>query len=682
MHYEGGGSRTPSTDIVCPMYARVHQVRALAQDPSDRRPVILCEYAHSMGNSTGNVAEYWEAFESEPASQGGFIWDWVDQAMEKKDEESGLVFWAYGGDFGDEPNDAQFVCNGMVWPDRTPHPAAYEMKHLQAPLACKLIVREEEEGAVANATLSGSSLCVEITNKQFFASTKGLDFSWRLLADGRPIEIGDNGDKEGWKRLNVSNSVGPRAIEAVPLSLTLGQAWALAAARTGTCIEACIEVQAKQKNANVWAESGYIAAENQLPLPRITQHPPQSPLTASEPTNSRATVREVPASSTSSHLYILELNGDAGSASLTVDASTGDIVGYQVHGREIFAAPLRPCFYRAATDNDRGGSGGTSYAARWKAAGLDRLVTRPGSCHVEVIDDDSTAGTALVAEWVMVPGEEEESTGAAVVEGVGVGEVGGMHWLSEAPAEEEEESSSEVVKDDHNTTSIVLEKEIEETSEGYITVRLQCQLLTDGALEVLFEADTTHALPAVLAKGLYRSLPRVGLEFGIAPEAQAVQWYGRGPQECYPDRKAGAALRWHSMPSVKDLHVPYVFPSESGGRADVRWAALHGDIDTDGGVVVAGLRNGSFQFSASAYSVAVFDRARHEHELEESMFTHVHVDAAHMGVGGDDSWSPSVHQKYLVGPGKYKLAVVVAPVRGGGAGRVADEAEGIWKSRQ
>ena len=67
------------------MYARVHQVRTLAQDLSDHRPVILCEYAHSMNNSTGNVAEYWEMFESEPASQGGFIWDWVDQAMEKNE---------------------------------------------------------------------------------------------------------------------------------------------------------------------------------------------------------------------------------------------------------------------------------------------------------------------------------------------------------------------------------------------------------------------------------------------------------------------------------------------------------------------------------------------------------------------------------------------------------------------
>ena len=80
VHYEGGGSATPSTDLICPMYARRPQIEALAKQHKDR-PIVLCEYAHAMGNSSGNMNDYWELFESEPRCQGGFIWDWVDQGL-------------------------------------------------------------------------------------------------------------------------------------------------------------------------------------------------------------------------------------------------------------------------------------------------------------------------------------------------------------------------------------------------------------------------------------------------------------------------------------------------------------------------------------------------------------------------------------------------------------------------
>ncbi|RVW22266.1 Beta-galactosidase [Vitis vinifera] len=79
LHYEGGGARTPSTDIVCPMYMRVWDIVKIAKDPTETRPLILCEYSHSMGNSNGNIQEYWEAIDNTFGLQGGFIWDWVDQ---------------------------------------------------------------------------------------------------------------------------------------------------------------------------------------------------------------------------------------------------------------------------------------------------------------------------------------------------------------------------------------------------------------------------------------------------------------------------------------------------------------------------------------------------------------------------------------------------------------------------
>ncbi len=107
------------TDIVCPMYARIEQIEAYAKDPKSDRPLIMCEYAHAMGNSTGNLQDYWDVIEKYPKLQGAFVWDWVDQGILKTDE-NGEKYWAYGGDFGEEgmPSDGNFCINGLTWPDR------------------------------------------------------------------------------------------------------------------------------------------------------------------------------------------------------------------------------------------------------------------------------------------------------------------------------------------------------------------------------------------------------------------------------------------------------------------------------------------------------------------------------------------------------------------------------------
>ncbi len=142
IHYEGGGARTHLTDVICPMYDRVAAIVEDAEDATESRPVVLCEYAHAMGNSGGGLSEYWAAFRRYGALQGGFIWDWVDQGLDCVAPD-GRRFWAYGGDFGDAPHDAQFCINGLVWPDRTPHPAALEARFLQQPLGGALVPAAE-----------------------------------------------------------------------------------------------------------------------------------------------------------------------------------------------------------------------------------------------------------------------------------------------------------------------------------------------------------------------------------------------------------------------------------------------------------------------------------------------------------------------------------------------------------
>ena len=99
------------TDIVCPMYHRIEDLIAWAKDkkhPDQKRPLILCEFSHAMGNSNGSLADYWDAFEKYPGLQGGFIWEWIDHGI-KRTTEDGQDYWAYGGDFGDTPNDLNFV---------------------------------------------------------------------------------------------------------------------------------------------------------------------------------------------------------------------------------------------------------------------------------------------------------------------------------------------------------------------------------------------------------------------------------------------------------------------------------------------------------------------------------------------------------------------------------------------
>ena len=168
------------------MYAQIPNILEFA-DSGDARPLILIEYAHAMGNSLGNFQDYWDAIESRPNLQGGFIWDWVDQAFRETvgdddrlaDAQSlpeGTPFWAYGGDYGETVHDSTFVNNGLVRADRTPHPHFWEMAKVYEPVD----VRAEDLGAGL----------VRIVNKHDFIDTDGIAFSYRVEADGEAVVVG------------------------------------------------------------------------------------------------------------------------------------------------------------------------------------------------------------------------------------------------------------------------------------------------------------------------------------------------------------------------------------------------------------------------------------------------------------------------------------------------------------
>ena len=153
VQYEPAGEED-YTDIFCPMYPRPQSLVSYTEN-NPRKPAIMIEYAHAMGNSVGNLQDYWDIIEAYPPLQGGFIWDWVDQALEYRDDK-GNPYLAYGHDYHpDLPTDGNFLNNGLVDPYRNPHPHLHEVKKVYQP---------------ASFNWNRESQTLSVTNKNYFAS--------------------------------------------------------------------------------------------------------------------------------------------------------------------------------------------------------------------------------------------------------------------------------------------------------------------------------------------------------------------------------------------------------------------------------------------------------------------------------------------------------------------------------
>ena len=183
LHYEGAvrldwTGHGAVSDITCPMYPEIDAIVDHARSGRQTRPLIMCEYSHAMGNSNGTLAEYWDAIESTPGLQGGFIWEWRDHGLEQTMPD-GRTRWAYGGDFGDEPNDGAFCTDGLVFPDRSPKPALREHQYLASPVRIA-----GDAGTVATGH-------VGIANRGHFRDLSWLTGRWQLSDDGVPLAAGE-----------------------------------------------------------------------------------------------------------------------------------------------------------------------------------------------------------------------------------------------------------------------------------------------------------------------------------------------------------------------------------------------------------------------------------------------------------------------------------------------------------
>jgi beta-galactosidase len=166
------------SDLTCPMYAELATIVEHAMSGRQRHPLILCEYSHAMGNSNGTLADYWDAIERTPGLQGGFIWEWWDHGLVQTVPD-GRRRWAYGGDFGDVPNDGNFCLDGLVWPDRKPKPALWEHKQLAVPVG----------GSADPEALRQGRL--ELRNRQDVRDLSWLRARYELSLDGELIRDGE-----------------------------------------------------------------------------------------------------------------------------------------------------------------------------------------------------------------------------------------------------------------------------------------------------------------------------------------------------------------------------------------------------------------------------------------------------------------------------------------------------------
>ena len=330
VHYEGAThalwtlGRVPrSVDVISVMYPTIEFLVELATDPRDDRPVIMCEYAHSMGNSTGNLKEYWDAIRGHERLCGGFIWDWIDQGLLK--EEGGARYWAYGGDFGDEPNDGNFCINGILWPDRTPQPAAWECKKVLQPVEAEPVDLERGEVRVLN-------------RYDFTRLNEAVEILWELRADGRVLQSG---------RVPTP-PVEPHGSAVIKVPYEVPEP------RPGT--EYWLVLRYKLARDTPWAERGYEVGWTQFKLP----------VRAPEPEPIRVT--DMPPLRLEEGKGAVRVTGR--DFELVVDEERGGLT-YTYQGRLLIKGATLLDVWRAPTDNDA-----ARMAREWLRFGLDRIEHR------------------------------------------------------------------------------------------------------------------------------------------------------------------------------------------------------------------------------------------------------------------------------------------------------------------
>ncbi len=321
VQYERAGN-SAFTDIYCPMYPSPKDlVDYIKSHDEDRKPFIMCEYAHAMGNSVGNFVDYWDTIRKYyPKLQGGFIWDFVDQGL-RKVTDRGDTIWAYGGDYGvDMPNDQNFNCNGLIAPDRSLHPHMYEVRH-----------QYQNIHTTGIDPMTGK---IQIYNENFFKDLSNIYMLWEVVADGKVIQKG---------RIDKL-SVGPREKAEETIRYRLPRK---------AYRDVFLNVYYKTKTAVNLVPEDWMVAKDQIV---VIKH-----------RNIDLQLRQAGEVQVDSAEGVITVSG--ADFAIQFNHQNGFIQSYKVGGVEMIKPgySLNPDFWRAPTDNDMG-AGFPKLLINWKRA--------------------------------------------------------------------------------------------------------------------------------------------------------------------------------------------------------------------------------------------------------------------------------------------------------------------------
>lgn len=363
VHYEADYD-AKTADLYSRMYDSVERVWEWGkQREQENKPYFLCEYAHAMGNGPGSLGDYWEAIEASPKNIGGCVWEWADHGLRQR-TESGEEWFAYGGDLGDYPHDGNFCIDGLVSPDRDPHPGLIELKTVYQP--------------VQISAVEGKPGCVRIRNKYAFKDLSEFTVRWSLLKDGVPVRQGQlpSPDVPAGESHEIQVSLPDDLSAESEYHLTLSFA---------------------TTSDTPWAPAGYIAAQGQVPVQAAVTKLP-------------ATVPDGPLTLTNDvEFYVI----DGEDFQIGFDRVSGEIGWWNVGGVNLISNGPRVNLWRAPTDND------VHMAHAWRRAGLHKLQPRTAAISAEQPSEDTVVITVTQVLGAPIVKPAATATIRATVSGSG-----------------------------------------------------------------------------------------------------------------------------------------------------------------------------------------------------------------------------------------------------------------------
>jgi len=503
------------------------------------KPVFMREYAHVMGNSGGNLTDYWDVINADPSLTGAAIWEWVDQGLARKKDGSPLKYgenpaslhlqnneyWAYGGDFGDQPNDGNFCIKGLIGSDRIPYPHYYEVQKVYQPVDFELW-----ESFIQTIKLSQSLPKVKVINRYDFTSLSNVDLGYEYLSNGKSVQTGMIDASSILP--GQSGEISIPQLKANPISNS----------------EICLNLYAKLKKATIWAANGFCIAREQFVLKSFDY------------ANINASGSELKTKETDTEIVVQNENFRA-----SFSKTSGALLSWQVKQKELLSGSLEPYFWKPANDNQKMSSFEREQG-KWKTTGEKRIV--------EKLEIKNKNGIVSLRFNMKLP-----TIGA--------------------------------------------------------TYHLNYQLNGEGKIQV--NADYQPSCDTIPL------IPKFGMRMQIPDEFTTVNWYGRGPWENYPDRKAASLVGLYES-KLENFITNYPAPQDNANRCDVRWFSF--SAQNGHSIKVTGLQ--ALCFHVWPYTEDDLEKAKHPFDLPKRDFINLNIDLNIHGVGGNDTWGAKTMEKYTL----------------------------------